>query len=330
VLPFLPFQFAAPGIGARVTTSNSEQWLATVYTPTRSPTLMVSFPNDNMGDDRWVTVEGFNRDFRNGIIDFGNIYIHRSNPSPPVLGGIKQPGWTNPADVRFVYATPGPPLEVRWPPASDVEAEAYQGSLYSVAGVANELRIYDEQLAVFTEYYQAVTTNERVAQFTKLAKAIWSARSEIVYAGSIVQQGLDYRWRQLGRRVNLNANDGDGNTVNVGFENINAWVTEVEYDFEEQTTTLTLDSDQLDILGVDRDDLKASLKIRAVRPYLFVESFNNAYHEYTVKSAVRNRVKLSEMSTTVNYQAGFVDEFGETQGVFRVQQNSMAVNRGRR
>lgn len=311
VLRFLPETIAAPQVGAVYgNPTDGFNWLSMVNTPTSSPCFQVRFPSDNMGPDYWVTVEGWTLDAKSGTIDFGDYYVHQYNPNPPIVGGILQPNWTNPSDVRFIYATPDTPLSVRYP------TTGYAGSAYTVAGIENELSIYDEMLAVEYEYGVATTTAERVAQFTALAQHIWEMRSDIIYTGGMVLQGLDYSWWALDKRINIAAEDGSGVAATTGLESINAFVTEVEYDFEESVTTLTIDGDKLSVLGLDQSQMKSRLKIRALEPFLELTSAKNVFPKFERDDFLGRKVEYTGQQYQFQYTKGYQDkDSGERSGV---------------
>lgn len=310
VVRFLPELFAAPQVGAVYgNPTTGFTWLNMFHTPSRSPTFMVRFPSDNMGPDYWVTVEGWQLDAKNGIIDFGDFYVHQYNPNPPTIGGITQPNWTNPTDVRLVYATPDPPLTVRYP------TSGYGGTAYTVAGIENELAIYDEMLAVDYEYGVATTTAERVAQFTTLAQHLFEMQSDIIYTGGLVLEGMDYTWWGLDRRINVASEDTSGSPATTGLEAINAFVTEVEYDYDAGVTTLTVDGDKQSLIGSNAAQLKSMLKIRALEPFVRLESASNTFPMKTRKDFLGRDVTYSGIEYQFNYTQGYVDkQSGEETG----------------
>lgn len=217
---------------------------------TRSPTVEVSFDNGNS----WMAVWGWYWDSVNGIVDFGDNYIYfwRSE-SPP---GTTQ-NFFPPTHVRLTYAYYSDPITVRYP------TTGFGGTGFDVAGIENTHRFYDEMLAVGYQYGQPVTTAYRVGQFKELCRRLYEQERDISYVGSATLEGIDYRWARLNKRVNLASVDEDGGTITTGWESIGAIVTEVEYDYEQDMTTISFSHDLADYLGWSIDSLKERLKIDA-------------------------------------------------------------------
>lgn len=221
------------------------------YMQCRSPSLQISFD----GGWTWMTVLGVNFDFQNGIATMSNpIYYYYS--SPPLPASTQK--FFPPTNVRLVWAYFSDPLIVRKP------ASGYEGTALTVAGLRSTLHLYDQMLAVGYEYGTPVTTATRTAQFEKLAQSLLDDRKDVVWTGGCALEGLMYQFSRLNRRVNFAAVDEDGNSIATGWDVINAHVTEVEYDFAQQLTTLTFSSDQLALMGQDADQLKERLKIKAL------------------------------------------------------------------
>lgn len=311
MLRYLPESFYAPHTGQTYGSPlTGYTVISNVHTRTRSPTFMVRFPNDNMGNSDWVTVEGWIPWPRAGIVDFGDNYVHRYNPNPPIVGGIQQPRWTNPSDVRLVYSTPAVQLSVRYPETG------FSGEVYTLGGVASELTLYDEMLAVEYENNVAVTTVERLDQFKEIAKQLWEGRSKIGYAGVAVLQGLAWDWVRMDKVVNVAAVDENGVAKTTGWESINAFVTDVTYDLSEDTTSITINNDQLEVLGIDPEQMKRALGVRQLERYLIVESASNEFLPYTKKDAFGRHHKLFQYQERIRFQGGFVDPLtGQRQGV---------------
>lgn len=223
------------------------------YIPVKSPTLQVSF---DFGST-WMTIEGVFWDFQNGIADLVNpVYAwYDPAPTPPSTQQFFVPN-----AVRLIYAYYSDPLSVRKP------TSGYEGSAYTSAGLTSVLQIYDESLAVGYEYGTPVTTSARRAAFEVLAQQMLDERKNIVWSGGCTLAGLQWDFLSLNRRINFDGVDGDGNTITTNWEAINAFLTDVEYDFEQQLTTLTFSSDQMSLMRVDVDRLKEVLKIRALEP----------------------------------------------------------------
>jgi hypothetical protein len=93
--------------------------------------------------------------------------------------------------------------------------------------------------------------------------------------------------------VNFTAVDPDGAAKTIGWEAINAVVTDVEYDFSDQTTTLTFSNDQAELIGLDTEQVKQRLKIAAAEVRR-TESF--MYMTTTVRSQRIGEVKRTQFS----------------------------------
>lgn len=256
----------------------------------------------------WRLISGWFLDALNGIIYFpADTFVYRYNPRP--AGG--EPNFVNPTQVAFIYAYPATVLEVRWPESG------FDGTSYSVAGLENELKLYDEMLAVGYEQGNPVTTPTRRAQFTTLAKRIHAYRKDIVYAGGCMLDGLRYEYRHLNRRVNFAGVDADGGSLTTGWESINAVLTDVEYDFEQDTTTLQFSSDQLELIGMDPDLMKARLNIRAlqlrtvIRSGFFSRLRNRRFGE---RNGFHFGGDILETSFWSSIWSQWVDEFGNAEG----------------
>lgn len=225
--------------------------------PTRTPTFMAKYKNNNAGSDAWQTVTGWIFDHTTGTIDFQDTYVYRYNANPQVEGGILQPNYENPEDVRLIYPSYIEPLYVRVP------ASGYDGTAYTQHGLEAELKIYDESLAVGFLFGTPVTSETRLEKFAVLAQAILDTKKNVLYHGGMTLEGIDYEFQLLDRRVNIAGVDGDGNPLTTGWESMGAIVTDVEYDFEEQTTTVQFSSDESEILGFDPEQIKRDLRIGA-------------------------------------------------------------------
>lgn len=242
--------------GSYLVRENDYFWMAT-----QSPCFLISFDTGVT----WQGIESVFFDFQNGIVQIPDgLYPyfwsdHRLDPSS------SQHFWT-PNAYRLIWAKFSDPIIVRRPPSGFV------GTSYTVAGATNIKYIYDEMLAVgFNRVGIPVTTATRVAQFEALGDNLLAACKDIAYAGGCVLEGLRYDFCKLQRCVNLAAVDADGATLITGWESINAILTDVEYDFGGQTTTLTFSQDALTAWGDNIDLLKQRLligyvdKIRDIR-----------------------------------------------------------------
>lgn len=220
------------------------------WVSTRSPMFEISFDLGNS----WRAVESVIFDFQNGIVTFGEgLYTYFWTDHPPA--GSTQHFFV-PNAFRVIWAPFADPITVRRP------ATGFVGTSHTVAGQTSEMHIYDEMLSVGTNRIGTpVTTASRVAQYQKLGDAILAARKDIVHTGGCVLEGLRYEFCRMGKNVNIEAVDADGTAVITGWESINAVVSDVEYNFAEQTTTLTFSQEALNIWGDNVDTLKARLKI---------------------------------------------------------------------
>ena len=226
-----------------------------------SPVLMVKFPQNNMGPGDWVSVNGWDYDARDGIIYTApGIYLYRYNPNPPLIDGVTGPHCENPDDVQFVYCCPADPLKVRYPTTS------YSGTAFDLYNVRKVYRIADEMLALDPERNPSLTSADRVAQFTTLAQKIHSKLSDVVFAGATMLSGIKWGYLGLNKRVNIAAVDADGAALTTNWEASKAWLTEVEYNFSDNITTLVLNNSQLELLGLDVAKMKQSLWIRKLVP----------------------------------------------------------------
>jgi len=222
---------------------------------TRSPTLQAYWPQTSAANfPGWRLIIGWILDAFNGIIDTGQSCVYRYNPY--AVGG--EVNFEIPTDVKFAYGLPTNPLQVRYP------TTGFQGTAYSVANLTNELKLYDEMLAIGYEWNNPVTSAARLAQYAALANYELNLRQDIYYAGGAVLDGLQYQFALLNQKINIASTDGSGGTKTTGWENIGAFLTDCEIDFENQLTTLTFGSDHLELLGLDVEEEKKRLKIRAL------------------------------------------------------------------
>lgn len=81
------------------------------------------------------------------------------------------------------------------------------------------------------------------------------------------------------------AKDAHGDPLETGWENANAILTDVEYDYTERLTTLQFSSDEMEFLQMDPEELKRQLKIKAVTkdyrgPILLTWTSNFGYSSY--------------------------------------------------
>lgn len=241
---------------------------------TQSPMFLISFD----AGVSWQGIESVFYDFQNGIVQIPEgLYPyfwsdHRLDPHS------SQHFWT-PNAYRLIWAKFSDPIIVRRP------AEGFIGTSHTVAGATNVKYIYDEMLSVgFNRIGIPITTATRVAQFESLGDNLLAACKDIAYAGGCQLDGLQYMFCKLQKCINLAAVDADGATLITGWEEINAILTDVEYDFADQTTTLTFSQDQLTAWGDNIDLLKQRLKIGYVDKIRDIRMHYTWRHEESVYS----------------------------------------------
>lgn len=227
------------------------QWM-----PVKMPVLLISFD----GGNDWIAAQNVWFDNLLGLATFNGTvpYLKKTDAA----GNSITPGSTQtafaPDAVKLIWAPYVETISVREPP------DGHEGDWTAATGKVLELCQYDESLAVGFEFGNPVTTATRRAQFAKYARSILDWRKDIAWSGSIVLDGIDTRFDGLNRRLQFAAKNGNGETITSGWETISAFVTDVEYDTEEQLTTVTFSSDRLELLGEDPAQLKERLKIKAL------------------------------------------------------------------
>lgn len=221
------------------------------------PTLQVTY-DDGV---TWWTATGLKWDQKTGIVEtpFAMCqYDPAGSPSNP---------YKLPTNARLFYGYFGAPLEVRAP------SSGFEGSAYTVAGMAVEKKEYDDMLSVGYEKGTPVTTEARLAQYAKLAQAKLDVYKDIIYTGGCTISGIDLDFHMLQKRICFAGVDGSGGTITTGWESINAILTDVEYDFDGiGLTTLTFSSDAAQYLQQSTDALRQQLKIRALQLISMLES----------------------------------------------------------
>ena len=269
ILRHLKYDYTVPVPGARFGSPTSGYTIInTFYQAADCPVLGVRYLDNNMGDGKFQCLNGFFFDPRVGKIYFADgIALFRYNPEPPLRLGITGPKCEVPEDLQFVYCSPADPLKVRWPETG------YAGTAYTVAGIEKTKRISDELLSLNAKEHPLNTTTDRVAQFTTLAKNLHAQMSDIVYAGGVQLSGLKWDYLLLQKRIHIAAVDADGATLTTGWEAAGGYLTECEFNLTEQTTTLVINSSQLQIMGLDVEKLKQSLGIRPLIPIYRESSF---------------------------------------------------------
>lgn len=221
------------------------------WMPVRHPVLEVSFDNGNT----WMSVPGTIVDNQNGIVEWVNFMYFWTDKNPPAS---TRNFWT-PTNYRWTHAYYVEPLSTRWPPSG------FSGSAYDLANMQIEDKIYDEMLSTGWDQGVPVTTASRIQQYTRLTRSLQEQSRDIAYVGGCVIEGIDYSFLRLDRRINFAAVDENGVAKITGWENINAILTDVEYRYgEEDTTILTFSSDQMELIGLDIELLKDRLNVRAL------------------------------------------------------------------
>lgn len=214
-----------------------------VFIRARVPTATFTFDGTT-----YAPMNGITLDLREGIF---------TAPAPIYQGDTATGPWTLPLNVRFYFAYLEDAMSVRYP------TDGYEGTAFDIAGVENEMVIYDESLATGWEDGTPVLLEDRAAQFLTLAQQLHEAHKDLVWAGGCVLDGIDYDFLELNTRINFAAVDGNGDAITTGWEAINAILMDVEYDYSEQTTTLVFSSDHLEFMLNDVEEIKRQLKIQA-------------------------------------------------------------------
>ena len=268
------------------------------FVQTFGPQVLVRYKPGAGGNGQWQTKRGWKGDFRTGLIDFGDqAHLCRIRP------GL-QPYLQEPYQVMLVAPVLTTPIKVRYPSVGMVGTAAD-------AGLGVEKHEYDEALAVGFVYKSPVTTPLRLSRFRTLAQQIVNQRKDLIYSGAIHFEGLDYSWARLGKRVNIAAKSDNGTPLTTGWESINAWVTDVEYDFSEQTTTISISADQAEVIGLDMEQLKARLKIRPAQQR-FVFSWSQILATRWGKS-LTSWVLGQDVTLQADAWLEWIDEYGEQQ-----------------
>lgn len=267
----LPYWYAAPfgalfvnAIHGRLNLSYSSSLV-----PVLRPHLQYSFD----GGNTWNTTPVW-ADFLNGIVDIKVPISLHSSPAP--LNGSTRTYFV-PTHYKLIWANYVEPLQVRFP------ASGFSGTAYDEDNIQNELRLYEEMLCTGRSWDgTAETTATRLTQYGEFVTLLHTQRKDVVFSGLCVLDGLDYRFVRLWNRVNFAGKDADGSTVTTGWEEANMIATDVEYDYERRTTTLTFSSDQLSIMGFDPDNLRRRLGIRALERRSSPR-FNYTYRDYETR-----------------------------------------------
>jgi hypothetical protein len=179
--------------------------------------------------------------------------------NPLVLGDIRDPATTfaKPDDVALAYAYLSAPVLASYP----VTPGTYAGTAYTTAGVERTVRFYEQDF--FSPASQRVN-------YQRLAKALWRTRGDLIFSGSIVVHGIDYSFEGFNvarqenyGRLNLSGLDDTGTPATTGWEAMDAPVQEVEYDYGQNRTTISFNSDWADFVFGDFASLKMRVKAAA-------------------------------------------------------------------
>lgn len=264
------------------------------------PAFVVTFADNDGGSDIPVSFSGWTIDSRTGIITFGDTCVARYNPTGT-------PKLETPVQIDFHYPRVAECLKVRVPETG------FEGTAYTDGGLENVLRLYDESLAVGYEYGNPVSTVTRIARFTEFATQLLEQKKDLIYTGGMTFEGMAYEFGFLNRRVNIEAKDDDGAALDVGWDEIGALVTDVEYDYEQGTTTITFSSDQLEALSIDPEEMKARLKIRPAEKVFFYNwsmmMFRRSADTYSILAGKHSGDVVAVSTVT----SAYLDEFGEIQ-----------------
>lgn len=259
---------------------------------TNTPTFQVTWDGTT-----WYTVPGVTIDRKNGIITTPYpIYKYQQGGSPVYL---------LPSNARFLFSYFGSPLVARAPGLAS--ASQYKGTAAGIGGMDATLKLYDEMFSLgYLQGGTPYTTPERMAQYEALAQSLLSARENIRYTGGCVLDGIDYTWVNLQACVNFNAYGNSGTIITTGWENIYAMVTDVEYDYEGQITTLTFSSDLLQYKQMNIDTLRKELGIKAYQVQRIIAQNMTEAANGSLSNTVSYQYQLIDMSEGYAQVAGTV------------------------
>ena len=268
--------------------------LLTISTETEFPALVVEY---GTGNERAVRIAYLDR--RNGIVEIDSgtcMYLWDPAGTP----GVDR--YVLPTKVTLHYPNLTDPLYVRSPETG------YEGTVYTVGGIESEYKEYDENLAVDIRYGVPVTTSTRMDRMQLYADRLLAERKDLIHSGGIREHGIDYRFAWLGKRVNIAALKEDGTSLTTGWESIGAWVTDVDIDFEERVTTISMHTDQMELFGLDPEALKLRLGIRPATWRMFINWSTFFYYSGNFQSDWNQVYGVS-----VNTTSGYYDDQGGIQ-----------------
>jgi hypothetical protein len=203
------------------------------------------------GDSGWFIVP-CTYDQINGIILATN---------PLVLGDIRTSDteFVKPDDVAFTYAWPDVPVLASYPEA----AATFEGT-------ASEAPYNIQRTASFFE--DDLFDTEQQVNYRKLAKSLWRTRGDVIFTGSVVLHGIDYSFEGFNDdrnehygRLNIAGLKDDGTSETTGWEEMDAPVHDIDYDYEANTTTVTFNDDWAEYVFGDYETLKLRVQEAARR-----------------------------------------------------------------
>lgn len=261
---------------------------------TRSPSLQLSWD----GGTTWLSILQPLVNFATGEATTGIPLYYYVDP-PPNPGSDQQ--IFAPNAVRLLWANYSTPLNIRVPAfGGGTGGSDWEGTAYDIFGMESAELIYDESLAVGYEWGVPVTSATRIAKFQTYAQARLDERKNVIHTGGCVLSGLQFDYLNLDRKIDITANDADGNPFTTGWEDIGAIVTDVEYDFTKRTTSLTFSSDQMELTGMDPEELKRRLKIgAAVRRETY--SWSLRFSKMNFWLGPKDVISGSDFTTYVDY-----------------------------
>ena len=297
-------------------TTSSRFTFSEAYVAVRVPVLQASWD----GGSTWTTISNPKWNFQTGTVTVtqaNSVYIYSDHPPT----GTTQ-HYYPPNVVRIIYAPLSEYLKVRYP------TSGFAGTAYTEENVQSTFRDYHEMLAVGYERGIPVTTEDRVAEYQKLAQALHTQRCDIRWTGGIVLDGLKWDLVRLNRRVNLAGVDEDGNTVTTGMESMNAVLTDVEYDFDKRLTMLTFSSNALETMGYSQQLLMDQLRIKALaRRAIYITTYQWSFMPLTYSWRGAGVRVLSGVDTQVKYQ--YYDPlYGTTGSVTPMQYGNTGTGTG--
>jgi hypothetical protein len=237
--------------------------------------------------DTWEIIPEFKVQISTGVIETPTYLFRRSgSPSPSPPGYI----YTPPDDVRFVFNYFSQALSIRHPPAG------YSGTAFSEFGIRREKKLYHELLNTGYADWDTVTAAYKQTHYRKLAEEVHKAYSAPVYQGGCTLLGIDYQFIGLNKRINFTSAGANGGTQTIGWESARAVLTDVEYDFAEDRTTLTFSSDMMQFGGGDVEYLRRKLKLFAKAEYkqTFVFGWTIGNGEVNISAGVQEE-KIGEI-----------------------------------